>query len=67
MAIGNLLNSQQKIDFAKARIIPPASPASILEIVTLQCLFAEYEAEVSKKRGREISSFSLTSRLIFSS
>jgi hypothetical protein len=46
MAIGNIFNSQQKIDFARARIIPPASTASILEIITLQCVYEEYAAEV---------------------
>lgn len=40
------MNDKNKIDFAKSRILP-STTSSMTEIIALQCLYDELEAEVS--------------------
>ena len=53
-AMISILNDQQKIDFAKARILS-SSTSSLAEIITLQCVYDELEAEVSGQDESEDS------------
>jgi hypothetical protein len=40
-----ILDDKQKVDFAKARIFS-SSTSSLSEIIALQCVFSQLEAEV---------------------
>jgi hypothetical protein len=62
-AMIQILNEKQKVDFAKARLLS-SSTSSLTEIITLECIYAQLEAEVRiGKRCDRLSTTIISSHL----